>query len=526
MTNDINQYRTRSRVPRYISELKDRLFSIEKTEQRSLPAQQTTLPSRPITSTSAEKVELFMELFRGKTDVYAKRRVNSKKNTAGIENLYRLVYGEDCMTSGRNVRMGSGDTAGRKGVPREVREQTLLRLEREQQRYVDMGAAVGFDIVFKREYLYISAREMRDGWHGGMVNSPLCRLRFTGDIERWSFEIFMFSRNGYDEEQDFPFGRGSPEDCLAVAADFYLLEHGVDEAGSSRERAAEKPASFRREASVLPPLETLDEVKVPDGFPGEVVTAGRPLLDDLEAFLGFVEERTFNLAPRTQGLRRRDLIEVNGLMRVPASLHQRPVQSDAPRVQCCFAAAEALGLLQVTRALHRAEATREVRRFRAMGEHQRLWAAFEAIWQRVRWVMLRPRAYGSTNWQQAGRFWLGAALARRVAPLEFDGRLTVGAEVMEVFLFPFWRDAGLLDLVYNRRMAVNPYYDRRSTRLSRVEVTDPGRKVFGLLSEISPGYEHLCRTEDPADDEWQGRFFISQVEGAGTFLDFDPAMER
>ena len=427
------------------------------------------------------------------------------------------------MTARRNVRKGSGGTAGRKSVPRAAQEQTLLRLEPEQRRYVDMGTAVGFDFSFKGEYLYISARQEGGGWHSDIVNSPLCRLRFTGDHERWSFEIFMYSRNGYDEHQDFPFGGGSPEDCLAVAADFYLLEYGVDEAGSSRERAAEEPASFRGEAAVLPPPETLDEVKVPDGFPGELVTAGRPLLDDLDAFLGFVEGRTFDLAPRTQGFRRRDLIEVNGLMREPASLHQRPVQSDAPRVQCCFATAEALGLLRVTRSLHRAEATREVRRFRAIGEHQQLWAALEAMWQRVRWVTLRPRAYGYADCQQAGRFWLGAALARRVAPLEFDGRLTGAAEVMEVFLFPFWCDAGLLELTYNRRMAVSPYHEKRSTRLSRVEVTDPGRKVFGLLSEISPGYEHICRTEDPADDSWQGRFFISQIEGAGTFLDFDSA---
>ena len=294
-------------------------------------------------------------------------------------------------------------------------------------------------------------------------------------------------------------------------------------ARTRRERDDKKAGSFRGEAAVFPPLETLDDVKVPDGFPGEIVTAGRPLLDDLDAFLGFVEGRTFELAPRTQGFRRRDLIEVNELIREPASLHQRPVQSDAPRVQCCFAMAEALGLLRVTRALHRAEATQEVRRFRATGEHQQLWAALEAMWQRVQWVMLRPRACGNSDQQQAGRFWLGAALARRVAPLEFDGRFTGSAEVMAGFLFPFWRDAGLLELTYNRRMAVNPYHEKRATRLSRVEVVDPGRKVFGLLSEISPGYEHLCRTEDPADDSWQGWFFISQIEGAGTFLDFDSA---
>ena len=134
------------------------------------------------------------------------------------------------MTTKRNARKGSGGTACSKSVPRAVKEQTLLRLEPEQRRYVDMGVAVGFDSSFKGEYLYISARQVRSGWGRDIVNSPLCRLRFTGDHECWSFEIFMYSRNGYDEHQDFPFGGGAPEDCLAVAADFYLLEYGEDEA--------------------------------------------------------------------------------------------------------------------------------------------------------------------------------------------------------------------------------------------------------------------------------------------------------
>ncbi|MFH1864535.1 MAG: DEAD/DEAH box helicase family protein [Candidatus Eisenbacteria bacterium] len=41
------------------------------------------MPSRPVPSTSEQKVALFMGLFRGRTDVYAKRWVNTKKSTKG-----------------------------------------------------------------------------------------------------------------------------------------------------------------------------------------------------------------------------------------------------------------------------------------------------------------------------------------------------------------------------------------------------------------------------------------------------------
>ena len=71
------------RLSRHIAGLKDRLCSIEKTEHRGLLAQQTILPSAQAPSTSAEKVALFMDLFRGRADVYPKRWVNTKKNTKG-----------------------------------------------------------------------------------------------------------------------------------------------------------------------------------------------------------------------------------------------------------------------------------------------------------------------------------------------------------------------------------------------------------------------------------------------------------
>ena len=73
----------RDRLSRHIAGLRDRLSSIEKTEQHGLTAQQTILPSTPAPLNSAEKVTLFMDLFRGRADVYPKRWVNTKKDTTG-----------------------------------------------------------------------------------------------------------------------------------------------------------------------------------------------------------------------------------------------------------------------------------------------------------------------------------------------------------------------------------------------------------------------------------------------------------
>ncbi len=73
----------RSHVSRLLSELKTELSSVQTAEDQRQPAQQTELTIRSAPSTSADKVALFMELFRGRADVYPKRWVNTKKNTKG-----------------------------------------------------------------------------------------------------------------------------------------------------------------------------------------------------------------------------------------------------------------------------------------------------------------------------------------------------------------------------------------------------------------------------------------------------------
>lgn len=412
----------------------------------------------------------------------------------------------------------------RAAIPAPVREATLCRLEAEQERYVRLGCARSFRFEFRGEYLYMSASESTP-FGGGDRFSRLCRIRYLDDPELWVFEIYKYSDDAYDEENDFPFTGGAPEECLAVAADFYLLQYSALDAGSSRE---EVPVPAQGEpfgpAALLPPLAGPHEIEVPEAFPAEAAPAAGTLLADLGTFLDFVRDRTFHLGARTLGLGRADLAEINDRMSRPVALSQRPVLSHVPRVQCLFQAARALGLLRVDGATGKANGTAGIGEFLALPDSTRLWATLEAIWNRVDWRELRPRALGHTESLQAGRYLLADHLARRTRALEFDGFLTLEAEVLEIFLFPLWRDAGLVDLAFDRRMKVMPYSEKRSTRLRRLTPTTIGRPVFALLGERAPRPESSAAL--PPDRNPSGKDLIGAVGYAGLFALYPGAFEE
>jgi hypothetical protein len=47
-------------------------------------------------------------------------------------------------------------------------------------------------VRFRGDYAYIDADEDGDIW-------PLCRLRYTGQVDTWGFAIHLASRNGYED---------------------------------------------------------------------------------------------------------------------------------------------------------------------------------------------------------------------------------------------------------------------------------------------------------------------------------------
>ena len=258
---------------------------------------------------------------------------------------------------------------GPQSIPTEVRKAVVARLEPEQRRYLAAGVASGFDLTFKGTCLYVAAR-CTSTMGGPSRASPLCRLKHTGNADGWRLEMFKYSSHDYDTEQDFPnVSDGTPEVCFAVAADFYLLESDPLQAGWSRhepEQIVPRHGEFEGQAMVLPPIREGQWPPVPGRFSDLPTVGDTPLMADFAAWVGWIRGRTFALAPRTLGLGRADLQEVNSRMRVPQKLHSRIVQHALPRVQCCFHVAEALGLLEVSRAFHRAPAQRRSIRFSSL----------------------------------------------------------------------------------------------------------------------------------------------------------------
>ena len=74
----------RARIARRIVQLKAWLSTaVPHTGSPREPMRQAALSSSSTPSTSKEKIALFLELFRGRTDVYPTRWANTKKGTTG-----------------------------------------------------------------------------------------------------------------------------------------------------------------------------------------------------------------------------------------------------------------------------------------------------------------------------------------------------------------------------------------------------------------------------------------------------------
>ncbi len=70
----------RNRLMRHISKLRDQLLSVEQTEARRLTTERASSVRAPAATSSAEKIALFMDLFRGRVDVYPRRWTNEKRS--------------------------------------------------------------------------------------------------------------------------------------------------------------------------------------------------------------------------------------------------------------------------------------------------------------------------------------------------------------------------------------------------------------------------------------------------------------
>jgi hypothetical protein len=201
-----------------------------------------------------------------------------------------------------NKATNNTQRTGPQSIPTQVRQAVVARLEPEQCRYLGAGVVSGFDLTFKGPYLYIAARYTRV-MGGPSRASPMCRLRYTGNADRWRLEMFRYRDHDYDTEQDFPnVSQSTPEECFGVAADFYLLESDPLHAGWSRNEPEElipRHGKFEGRAMVLPPIRDARWPPVPGLSSDPPPVGDTPLVADFAAWMHWIRGRTVVLAPRT-----------------------------------------------------------------------------------------------------------------------------------------------------------------------------------------------------------------------------------
>ena len=82
-----------------------------------------------------------------------------------------------------------------KGIPAEVQTQVEESVADFNKRYFG-GAEIRYFARIQGQYVYLD----RDDYGS---KGPICRLKYTGDFEKWDFAIFKFSSETYDPSEDF-----------------------------------------------------------------------------------------------------------------------------------------------------------------------------------------------------------------------------------------------------------------------------------------------------------------------------------
>ena len=129
--------------------------------------------------------------------------------------------------------------SGGKDVPDRVRERTRQRILVYAEAHF-AGKYTRIEVRFKGKFCYIDAYtepNVAPGWPPAdfpetreqhierLRNTPthLCRLRYFGDEDSWSFAFYTYSHERY-EPSIFPNGtfEGTPEEAFETSANVYL----------------------------------------------------------------------------------------------------------------------------------------------------------------------------------------------------------------------------------------------------------------------------------------------------------------
>jgi hypothetical protein len=79
-------------------------------------------------------------------------------------------------------------------IPEDVKEAILQRVQAFNKAHKS-----GFQVEFKGKFCYLS--KVHNTFWGKGVETKLGRLTWTGDIDKWSFDVFKYSRETYDPNE-------------------------------------------------------------------------------------------------------------------------------------------------------------------------------------------------------------------------------------------------------------------------------------------------------------------------------------
>ena len=82
-------------------------------------------------------------------------------------------------------------------IPKEVQEEIKRIIDEQNQKmFYDRVDDLSYFPEFRGKYLYLKRKEF------GNI-SPVARLTYTGDIKKWDFAIYKWSREAYDPDEFF-----------------------------------------------------------------------------------------------------------------------------------------------------------------------------------------------------------------------------------------------------------------------------------------------------------------------------------
>lgn len=95
----------------------------------------------------------------------------------------------------------------------EVAEQAVCSLRRALRTCGRTDLVSSLRLVVERRYIYV----------GDAQGGPLCRLRYTGNLDNWTLQMFKWSNERYDTRNDFGFGGGTMEECMRAMLSAYRI---------------------------------------------------------------------------------------------------------------------------------------------------------------------------------------------------------------------------------------------------------------------------------------------------------------